>query len=236
VELAAACPSEIDLARALGVRLPGVDDTLRPRMAYLTEASKAALTAAVESIEQHSSAELVIAVRAHSGGVLAADLIAGALAALATLAFLLFSPIPFSLPAILLDPLIFGALGAWLCSRSPGLRHALLPRRLARESVRRAARAEFFDGGIADTRGRTGILIYVSQTERALEALADSGVRRAIDAARWEAWTRELQHVVRHERDGLKLAAAICALAEPLALCLPRAEDDVNELADQVRG
>jgi putative membrane protein len=205
------------------------------RVAYLTEASKAALTAAVESIEARSSAEIVIAVRAHSGSMLATDLIAGVGSALLTLAFLLFSPVPFSLPAILLDTFVFGALGAFLCSRFPNLRFALTPASLARESVRAAARAEFFDGGISETRGRTGILVYVSQTERLGEVLADSGVRDAIDDEVWRAWVRSLERVVREQRDGLKLAAAVTAIGEPLASCLPRAHDDVNELGDQVR-
>ncbi len=205
-------------------------------MAYLTEASKAALTAAVESVEQRSSAELVISVRAQSGSLLAADLIAGVAGALATLAFLLFSPFPFSLPAIVLDTCLFGVLSGFACSRFPNLRYWLMPATLAAANVRVAARAHFFDHGIAETIGRTGILVYVSQTERAVEVLADSGVRRAIDAAAWQAWTREVQRVVRSERDGLKLAAAITSIGEPLARWLPRAHDDLNELDDRVRG
>jgi putative membrane protein len=204
-------------------------------MAYLTEASKAALTAAVEEVERGSSAELVIAVRAHSGS-LAADLLAGALAGLGTLAFLLFSPFVFSLPAILLDTALFGLFGVFVCSRSPWLRHALLPAKVADANVRTAARAEFFDAGIADTSGRTGILVFVSQTERRVEVLADSGVRSAVDAAAWQAWVGALTRVVRDERDGLKLAAVVTSIAAPLAACLPRAHDDVNELGDRVRG
>ncbi|MET0284044.1 MAG: hypothetical protein ABW352_06225 [Polyangiales bacterium] len=204
-------------------------------MAYLTEASKAALTAAVEQVERGSSAELVIAVRAHSGS-LVADLLGGVLAALGTLAFMLFSPYPFSLSSILFDTFVCGLLGAFACSRSAGMRHLLLPRRVADANVRLAARAEFFDGGIADTSGRTGILVFVSQTERRVEVLADSGVRRAVDVATWDAWVGELKRVVRDERDGLKLAAVVSAIAQPLSACLPRAHDDVNELGDQVRG
>ncbi|HEX5659417.1 MAG TPA: hypothetical protein VFX59_19615 [Polyangiales bacterium] len=203
-------------------------------MAYLTEASKSALIAAVEGIESRSSAEVVIAVRAHSG-MLATDLSAGAIAGVLTLAFLLFSAIPFSLPAILFDTFAFAGLGALLCSRFPNVRWALTPRGRALHDVRMAARAEFFDAGISATRGRTGILVYVSQTERVAEVLADLGVRDAIDAEVWSAWVQSVEHEVRSQRDGLALAAAIARLAEPLAACLPRSHDDVNELADHVR-
>lgn len=205
-------------------------------MAYLTNASKAALTAAVEAVERQSSAELVIAVRAHSGSLLVADLLGGALGALATLAFLLFSPFVFSLPAILFDTFLFGVLSALACRYFPGLRYLLLPASVARDNVRLSARAEFFEAGIAETRGRTGILVYVSQTERLAEVLADSGVRAAVDAAAWAGFVRELQRVVHEQRDGVKLAAAITEVGPLLAGCLPRAHDDVNELHDQVRG
>jgi putative membrane protein len=204
-------------------------------MPYLSEASKQALTAAVETIESRSAAEVVIAVRVKSGSLLHSDLLAGCLGALLTLSFMLFSPYPFSLEAILFDTALFGALGALVCSRWPALRYLLTPRGLATEGVQLAARAEFFDAGIADTRGRTGILVYVSQTERTAEVLADSGVRKAVDAGAWETAVRKIQHVVASKRDGVALAQAVAGLAELLGTCLPRQHDDLDELSNQVR-
>lgn len=203
-------------------------------MRYLTEASKRALTAAVAGIEDKSSAEVVVAVRARSGSMLHADLAAGALSALATLAFLLFSPFAFSLAAILFDTAFLFALGAFVASRSPALRFHLTPRRLRQQNVARAARAEFFDAHIADTRGRTGILVYVAQTERMAEVLADRGVREALDVATWDARVHQIRAAA-EARDGVALAQAIAALGEPLASCLPRAHDDIDELANAVR-
>jgi putative membrane protein len=203
-------------------------------MSYLSEASKQALTSAVESIESQSAAEVVIAVRAKSGSLLHTDLLAGCLGAALTLGFLLFSPYTFSLEAILFDTLLFGAFSAWLASRWPALRFRLTPHSLAEESVQRAARAEFFDSHIADTRGRTGILVYVSQTERAAEVLADSGVRNAVDVAAWEACVRRIQQVVAERQDGLLLAQAVRELTPLLATCLPRQADDIDELGNAV--
>jgi putative membrane protein len=204
-------------------------------MPYLTEASKQAFSAAVEHIEQHSAAELVVAVRVQSGSMLQSDLTAGALTALAGLSFLLFSPFTFSLEAILLDTFLCFALGAALASRLPSVRFYLTPRRLLEESVRRAARAEFFDAHISETRGRTGILVYVSQTERMAEVLADSGVRNAVDVAAWETRVRHIREVAASARDGLSLAQAIAELNELLSMCLPRAHDDHDELSNVVR-
>jgi putative membrane protein len=204
-------------------------------MPYLTETSKQALTAAVESIEQKSAAEVVVAVRAKSGSMLHSDLLAGALGGLLTLGFLLFSPFTFSLEAILIDTALFGALSAYVCSRWPALRFRLTPRRLAAESVARAARAEFFDARISETRARTGILVYVSQTERTAEVLADCGVRNAVDVAVWEACVRRIRRVVETQQDGVLLANAVRELSSVLSACLPRDTDDLDELANQVR-
>lgn len=205
-------------------------------MPYLTEASKQALTAAVENVESQSSAEVVIAVRIKSGSMLHSDLLAGFITALVVLAFLLFSRFSFSLEAILLDTALFGALGAFVASRSATVRRFLTPRRVAEEAVHLAARSEFFDSHVCDTRGRTGVLVYVSQTERIAEVLADVGVRNAVDLAQWEACVRRIQGVVAHERDGVSLAAAISELSRVLAPCLPRQADDVDELSNLVRG
>lgn len=204
-------------------------------MSYLSEASKQALTDAVESIEGQSSAEVVIAVRARSGSMLHTDLLAGSLGAALTLGFLLFSPFSFSLEAILFDTVLFGVLTALVCSRWPALRYLLTPSTLAHQSVQLAARAEFFDAHIADTRGRTGILVYVSQTERAAEVLADRGVRDAVDVAAWEACVRRIQHVVAEKRDGVALAESVRELSKVLTPCLPRQADDIDELANVVR-
>jgi putative membrane protein len=205
-------------------------------MRYLTEASKQALTAAVESIEQKSAAEVVVAVRAQSGNLLQTDLLVGGLSALLTLAFLLFSPFTFSLEAILVDTFALFVIGVVLAGRLPTLRFYLTPRRLLEESVKRAARAEFFDAHISETRGRTGILVYVSQTERAAEVLADSGVRNAVDVAAWETHVRRIRDVAAQTRDGVALAQAIAELSTLLSTCLPRADDDVDELSNAVRG
>lgn len=205
-------------------------------MRYLTEASKQALTKAVESIEQKSSAEVVVAVRAESGNLLATDLAAGALSALLVLAFMLFSPFAFSLEAILVDTFAFFALGVLASRLSPSLRFYLTPRKVLEESVKRAARAEFFDAHISETRGRTGILVYLSQTERACEVLADSGVRNAVDVAAWETHVRRIRDVAAEARDGVALAEAISELRALLETCLPRAHDDVDELSNAVRG
>jgi putative membrane protein len=203
-------------------------------MSFLSPADKEALTAAVASVEERSSAEMVVVVRPQSGSYSHADLLAGAAAGLFTLWFQLFSPWEFSLLSILLGPLALGGGLGWLVSYSPGAR-----RRLTREATRRAAvrtwaRATFVERGVDRTQGRTGILLYVSLLERWAEVVADRGVEAAVPRPEWEDKVAALQGAVRKGEAGRVTAAHLRGLGTVLAAVLPRAEDDVDELADEV--
>lgn len=201
---------------------------------FLTEAGRVAVREAVAAIEAGSSAEVVVAVRGSSGGYLAADLGVGAGVALATLGFLLFSPWGFSTWALLVDPLVAGAAAVWLSSRLPALRRAVVPAGVRGRWARRAARATFVERGVHHTRGRTGLLVYVGLVEREVLLIPDGAVERALPAAALAAAERGLGEVLRAGGTLVELAAALAAMAAPLALALPRALDDVNELADEV--
>lgn len=202
--------------------------------AFLTEEAKAALLDAVKTVERRSCAELVIAVRDRSGHYLHADVLAGALGAVVTLTFLLFSPWPFALYAFVLDPIIVALLLAWISWRSTGLRRLLTPRKLADDMVRTAARATFYERGVRHTRDEIGILVYVSLLERRAEVVVDRGIERAVDRAAWAAAVAAIDRAVVDREGGIAVARAITALGDLLEPCLPRSEDDVNELPDEV--
>lgn len=202
--------------------------------AFLSEEAKSALTGAIKAVEARSSAELVIAVRAQSGSYLVADLSAAILTALAVLAALLYLPKGFDLYFFLVDPVVFGLLAGLACSRLPGLRRWLSPPKLRRAQVREAARATFYEKGVRRTSEAVGILVYVSLLERRAEVVADHGVLAAVDGRAWDEAVERIGARVRAGEDGVAVAQAIEALGDLLEPCLPRAEDDVNELADEV--
>jgi putative membrane protein len=130
-------------------------------------------------------------------------------------------------------PTGIGLLVGLATSITPWARRALTPRRKREAMVRTAARATFVEKGVAGTRERTGILVYVAVLERTAEVVADLGVTRAVAA---EPWTAAIARVAESARrgDAAAVATAVAALAEVLAPALPRSADDVNELADEV--
>ena len=203
---------------------------------FLAEEGKGALTAAIRDIEAQTSAEIVIAVRAASGPYLHADLFVGFAAAFGVLLFMIASPWPFDLVGLVIEPVLAGAAIGFAASRLPPLRRWLTPARIRRRWVERAAKATFVDKGVSLTRDRTGVLVYVSLLERVVAVVADDGVVRAVDAVTWQEHADRLDACVRRGGDGKALAAAMLELGPALSPVLPRGDDDVNELADEVCG
>ena len=202
--------------------------------AFLSDAAKQALTDAVHFVESRCSAELVVAVRARSGSYLHADLIAGLLAALASLIALLFSPWPFELIWFVIDPLVVGLLAGLAVSRLPAVRRALTFRRVRRRNVLTAARATFVEKRVHGTTGRTGILLYISLLEREAAVIHDLGADTLATTEGWRHAVENIEEGVRRGDDGAAIAARVRELGDVLAPALARSADDVDELANEV--
>jgi len=193
------------------------------------------VAAVVAEIEAKSSAELVVRLRERSGHYRHTDYLVGLAFGMASLVVFLFYPARFPLrPYPIVFALVFGA-GALLSGWFPALQRALTSRALLLENVRTAARAAFVDDGVSRTRGRTGILVYVSVFERRVELVHDVGVDEGALGEAYAAARRALEGVLAESLEVGGFEAALRRLGPPLAAALPRAEDDVNELEDGVR-
>lgn len=194
-----------------------------------------ALVAAVREVESASSAEIVVAVRRTSGSYRDASLVVALAFGLAALAVELFSPWPFSLEWMLVDPLLLGLAAGALSVHVPALRRWVTSpaERARRVSVH--ARSLFLERGVGATSGRTGVLVYVSLLERTARIVADAGVTSVVPPPAWSEGTTRIEHAARRMK-ATEVARAIAALVPPLAEHLPRSADDRNELPDGVLG
>lgn len=106
------------------------------------------------------------------------------------------------------------------------LRVALATRGERRRRAARAANNEFVIRSVSRTRGRNGVLIYVSAAERAVLVLPDVGVADAVDQTAWrEAVDRLTQAAHRGALiEGCVAAVETCGAA--LAKEFPRGPDD----------
>ena len=195
---------------------------------FFTEAAKKRVAEAVADVESQTAAEVVVVVRRSSSSWRAVDLAVGASVAFGVLLLLLFHPKPIAVEVMPLDVLLAFVGGAVVCAGVPPLKRALLPRRQVDAQIHAAARSAFVDQGVSRTRGRTGILVYVSTLERRVEIVVDVGV----DAKLVEASGGALGRCVARGLDVERFLEALRTLGPALAPALPRAADDVNELPD----
>ena len=202
---------------------------------FFDDATRQATTAAIQAIEAVTSAEIVVTVHQRSGEYRDADLLWGIAAAALGLAAILYLPQSFEVSTIPLDLGVLGLVGSLASSRSPALRRLFTSRRRRAAATQRAARAAFYDLGVSRTSGRTGILVYVSAMERQVALVPDVGVPVEALGEGWGAVTAALQEAVaRGSADAGPFLAALARLGPLLEGPLPRQEDDVNELPDEV--
>ena len=192
------------------------------------------LAQTIREIEKTTDAEIVIVVRGRSGSYRHADYLCGAVLALLGLLFVLFSPFDFHTYWVPFDVVALFIAGAFICSRSDGIRRLLTRRTSRAQAARAGAAAMFYEAGIANTHAENGVLIYLSLLERQLEIIADRGVLKAVPALRWNDATFELKKIARHANPDA-FAEAVRVLGKLLAEHLPATGDNPNELADGPR-
>jgi putative membrane protein len=196
--------------------------------AFFTGAARQRVTEAVVDVESRTAAELVVFVRRASNTWRQVDLAVGATVAFGVLLLLLFHPRPIAVEAMPIDVVLAFLGGAVLCANIAPFKRVLLPHKRVTAQVRALAREAFVDQGVSRTRGRTGILVYVSTFERRVELVADIGVDPKLVDDAVAALTRSIAG----GPDLEAFLAALRSLGPALSVSLPRAADDVNELPD----
>jgi putative membrane protein len=189
---------------------------------------------AIRDIEAKTAAEVVVAVRASSGHYRHTDYLVGFVLSLVGLCVFIFHPAPFDEDLFPLESLLAFAVGAFVSANVAPLRRALTSPALRAENVRRAARATFVELGVSRTRGRTGLLVYVSTFERKVELVADHGLDPAEFGELLETARKDLEAAVAASGALPQFLSALVVLGEALGERLPRASDDENELPDEV--
>jgi putative membrane protein len=191
------------------------------------------IVAAVEAAERRTSAEFVVALEPRCGSYRDIDSLFASAITFLSLLYTVFDPrtthpaewLPLNLA------IIFGL--AWVFSaHTPFIRRLLTGCSRKKRQVEEAAQLLFHKQGVSQTRGRTGVVVLISQTERCVAVIADSGVRRAVGKEQWEELLQSFQPLA-HGNDLAGAAATVIEqLGEFLAEPLPVADDDIDELSN----
>ena len=201
-------------------------------MKALDPRTTAELTEAIHALERRSCAEVVIEIRARSGSYAHADARFAAALAFVALLVLLFSPWTFAPLFVLLDVAIVYAIGLFVSRRTDSIRRWMTMSKEREAAVHTVAASLFFDRGIANTTGETGVLVYLSLLERRIELIADRGVLVAVPSLAWN----QVIAMARQKRATIATLIEILKALEPLLEChLPWREGDVDELQNAPR-
>lgn len=188
----------------------------------------------VGEIEASTSAEVVVVVRAISGRYIHTDMLVGCALAFTWICVFLFHPAPFDDDLVPVQVLAAFVLGMMLSLSIAPLRRSLTAQKWRDENVERAACAAFVDRGVFRTRGRTGLLVFISAFERRAMFVGDVGIEgEGLDEAMKKARI-EIEAGLGTSEPMTKFVGALRELGKTLAKALPRAEDDINELPNEV--
>lgn len=114
------------------------------------------------------------------------------------------------------------------------LRLALTPGITKSRRVRRRAVELFRTGCELKTRGRTGVLLYLSLAERRAEIVADKAIADQVAPDVWGEAMAALIDEVKEGRPGAGMAGAVERIGAVLAEILPPTLDNPNELPDRL--
>ncbi|MBG0795152.1 TPM domain-containing protein [Methylocystis sp. H62] len=112
-------------------------------------------------------------------------------------------------------------------------RFLLTPRVVKRARAAREAIEQFFSRGVASTKGRTGVLIFVSCAERYARIVADEAIAAKISDDEWQAALDLLLADMRREKVADGFVAAIEECARLLARHAPPGASG-DELPDKI--
>ncbi|WP_045363888.1 TPM domain-containing protein [Methyloceanibacter caenitepidi] len=179
-------------------------------MKPFTPDEHAVIAEAISRAERRTSGEIVIVFAAASSGYYFFALLCAALLALAV-------PLPFihltkwPIEYVYLTQLAVFAAGVLLV-QWPALRVALAPGSLKRHRAHLRALQQFLAQNLHTTRGRTGVLVYVSDAEHYAEVIADSGIYEKVPQGVWDDLVADLTaQIGQGDRvQGLMAAAERC--------------------------
>jgi putative membrane protein len=133
---------------------------------------------------------------------------------------------------LLLQLIVFLALLIVFCL--PRVRVGLMPRRARRAIAYRFAMEQFVTRGLASNKGNSGVLIFVSLTERYARIIAGSEIAARVPQAKWQ---EAVDALITHTRNGFVAEGFVVAIdmcGNELAKYFPAAGRDRNVFPDRL--
>lgn len=221
-------------------------------MAYLDDAGRALVGAAVTEAESATSGEIVTVLTESSDGYTDVALLWAAGAAFTAMSVFAAFPLPFldvwdrfiggwghewttgELASMVIGLGLVKFLAVLLVQQWQPLKFALIPGPVKTIRVHDQAVRQFKVGAERRTTGRTGVLIYLSMREHRAEIVADDSIAAKVPAEVWGEAMGDMLALIRKGALAEGLAVGIRDVGFVLAEHFPRGSEDVNELPDRL--
>ena len=203
-----------------------------PGDGLITAADQARIAEAISTAEKKTAGEIVAVVAAQSSVYLCAPFLWAAILALLVpwpLMFLTWWPHSW---IYLTQLAVFLILLALFLPRR--IRFMLVPKYVKKARAHQHALEQFLVQNLHTTKGRTGVLIFVSAAEHHAEILADTGIDAKVPKGTWQELVEHLTSDIGAGRPGDGFVHAIQGVGKHLAKHFPPGSADPNELPDHL--
>lgn len=201
-------------------------------MTLLNEQQADEVSEAIARVERETDAELVTVLAHQADDYVYIPMLWAALVALLSPGIVLFTPFWLDVVEIMMLQLAVFVLMAALLRLPPVLRR-IIPGRVKRWRASNLARRQFLENNLHHTEGETGLLIFVSETERYVEIIADRGISQHVPDAEWQGIVNEFTARVHKGETVQGFLGAIERCGKLLAEHVP-ATHERNELPDHL--
>ena len=201
---------------------------------FFTKEERASIEAAVRDAESRTVGEIAVMVVDASDEYLHADtiggiLFSGFLSFFGAVAFFHSALVPF----IVLTALLFFPCRLFVRS-FPVIKSEFISPRKKKKAVRIRAHQAFYEKGLYRTKAQTGVLFFLSLTERTVWVLADKGIYEKIRQEQLDRFAATVSQGVREGRAAQALQQAITEAGTLLSKHFPVKPGDKNELSDSI--
>jgi putative membrane protein len=193
---------------------------------------RAAIASAITRAEHNTSGEIVVVVASASGRYYGIALMWAALLAL-TVPLPLIWLTNWPIEHVYLAQLAVFAAFVLLAQFEP-VRLALVPRGVKHARAHDKAIEQFLSQNMHTTKGRTGVLIYASFTERYAEVIADTGIYKKVPPSTWHGLVTALTRKIGGGNRTEGFIEAVESCGKILAEHFPPGRDDKNELPNHL--
>ena len=104
----------------------------------------------------------------------------------------------------------------------------------ARGEIRHVAERKFEALGMTKTRERNGVLLFIASEDQQFVILGDQGIDARVPVGFWDEIAKNLHERFQHGQFTSGIVDAIHSAGEQLKSYFPRAQDDVDELSNEI--